>query len=249
MSQYEARENMRIRLADNPNPGQGIVLGTSRDGRELVQINWIMGPHEKSRNRVFVEKGGRVTIEPADPSKSVDPNHNYYYDAMAESFHSTFVVSTGVQTGTVLEKMANGHPFMDCLYNFDYERDAPDFTPRITGAWSLVGEGRCVADLSILRKSKLSDGCDRIHYTYPIPSGLGYCLTTYSGDGDPLPAFQGDPFLVSIPQHTIESIAYLYWQLLDVDNRVALAVKYIPRDTGWSRIFLINQRKKVEKEE
>ena len=35
--QLTARENMAVRLARNPYPGRGIVLGTSRNGRELIQ--------------------------------------------------------------------------------------------------------------------------------------------------------------------------------------------------------------------
>lgn len=245
--QYVAHENMRIRLGDNPYPGRGIVLGTSRDGRELVQIYWIMGRHEKSRNRVFIESGGQVSTVAADPSKAEGPRNIFYYNAMDESLKKIFIVSNGIQTDTVLRKMANGQSLMDSLYEFSYESDEPDFTPRITGAWSRNFEGFYVADLALLRKAESSDESVRFHFQYEsIPRGFGYCLTTYLGDGDPLPAFQGEPFLVCVPPYAIESMAYDYWEYLNVDNRVSLAVKYINRDTSQSKIFIINRYKQVK---
>jgi len=72
--QLTARENMAVRLARNPYPGRGIVLGTSRNGRELIQIYWLMGRHEDSRNQVFIESGGRISTVVADQSKAKDPN-------------------------------------------------------------------------------------------------------------------------------------------------------------------------------
>ena len=47
-------------LAANPYPGRGIVLGTSQDGRHAVQIYWIMGRSDNSRNRVFSIDGTRI---------------------------------------------------------------------------------------------------------------------------------------------------------------------------------------------
>ena len=191
------------------------------------------------------EQAGRVSSEAADRAKVEDPSLTIY-DAMDESFHSTFIVSNGAQIDSVLRKMGNGHSIMDALYEFSYENDGPDFTSRITGVWSRDSLGAYVADLAILRKSKLGSGCDRFHYQYEaIPSGFGYCITTHFGDGNPLPAFQGEPFSVCIQDHSIEAVAYKYWECLNVDNRVALAVKYITKDTGWSRTFPINRYKKV----
>ena len=242
----EAHANLAA-LRTNPYPGRGIVVGLDETGQYLVQVNWIMGRSENSRNQVFIESGGKVSTVAADQSKAKDPNQIFYYNAMDEWFHSTFIVSNGIQTDTVLRKMENGHSFMDAMYEFSYELDEPNYTPRITGAWSIDLGGFYVADLAILRKSESSDGCDRFHFQYEsIPRGYGYCLTTYSGDSNPLPAFQGEPFLICIPPYTIESMAYYYWEYLNVDNRVSLAVKYINRDTGQSKTFLINRYKQVK---
>jgi hypothetical protein len=68
--------------------------------------------------------------------------------------------------------------------------------------------------------------------------GLG--LTTYLGDGNPLPSFQGDPLLLPCagePHDLIET----YWQALDATNRIALAVKRIPDDGTTSTVLLRNR--------
>lgn len=98
--------------------------------------------------------------------------------------------------------------------------------------------------MSLLRKSPWSRICDRLLYEFnDIGHGLGYCLTTYRGDGDPLPAFQGEPYLLPLSGGA-RDIAETYWKALNVDNRVSLAVKFIPKD-GLSKIEIINKYSKV----
>jgi len=42
-------ENLKI----NKYPGRGIIIGMSPDSRNMIQVYWIMGRSENSRNRVF----------------------------------------------------------------------------------------------------------------------------------------------------------------------------------------------------
>jgi hypothetical protein len=64
-------------------------------------------------------------------------------------------------------------------------------------------------------------------------------LTTYAGDGDPLPSFSGDPLLLPLVG-SAEEVLDTYWNALNADNRVALAVKEISsRQT--SRILVRNR--------
>ena len=67
----EARENFARHLARNPYPGRGLVLGSAVGGGWL-QVYWIMGRSENSRNRVFVSDGGELRTEAADPAKVAD---------------------------------------------------------------------------------------------------------------------------------------------------------------------------------
>ena len=72
-------------IQDNPYPGRGLIIGTSDDGQNMVQVYWIMGRSEYSRNRVFeTAPGGRLYTEAADPAKVKDPSL-IIYDAMLEN--------------------------------------------------------------------------------------------------------------------------------------------------------------------
>jgi hypothetical protein len=107
------------------------------------------------------------------------------------------------------------------------EPDAPHYTPRISGMLDLrqdVGE----VTLSILKANKADPACtDRVTYRPAVPlAGLGVGLTTYAGDGNPLPSFSGDPLLLPLAG-SAEDVLDTYWNALNADNRVSLAVKEI----------------------
>ncbi len=100
-----AQANLR-NLARNPYPGRGIVAGLDETGGYMVQVYWIMGRSENSRNRVFkadddIGNIGRLYTEAADSSKVKDPSL-IIYNAMREvGYH--YIVSNGDQTDTVFE--------------------------------------------------------------------------------------------------------------------------------------------------
>lgn len=223
----EATRNL-VKLSQNFYPGRGIVIGTSKSGSHIVQINWIMGRSENSRNRVFLTEGGRVFTAPADPAKMKDPSL-IIYNAMAEidGYH---VVSNGDQTDTVMsDAFSTCSPsLVHALTERAFEPDAPNFTPRITGLCIREKNGKYRAELSLLRRSELcADECERSYYEYSgIMPGFGFCVTTYDSDGDPLPAFSGSPFPVPI-NGNIDEVAHNFWSILNQFNRVAIAVKFI----------------------
>jgi IMP cyclohydrolase len=238
------------RLSVNPYPGRGIVIGTSTDGLHAVQIYWIMGRSETSRNRVFSFEVGRLFTEAANPAKVKDPTGLTIYNAMDERNGESFVVSNGDQTDTVTEAIEQNQwcYLQEALCSRKYEPDAPNFTPRITGM-SWIGDGGiCGSELAIIRKSSLfsEDGaCEHIYYEYgEISPGYGFCLTTYNGDGNPLPAFTGEPYLLLI-EGDLQGVAEDYWKLLNPDNRVSLAVKFINLARRESELTIINQYDKV----
>ncbi len=82
---------------------------------------------------------------------------------------------------------------------------------------------------------------DRFTYRPAMPApGFGVGLTTYSGDGTPLPSFAGDPLLLPC-QGSAEAVLETYWNALDANNRVSLAVKWIPAQGGSSTIQIRNR--------
>lgn len=233
-------------LRENPYPGRGIVVGLDdEESTSLVQVYWIMGRSENSRNRIFVEgERGLVATEAADPAKVKDPSL-IIYNAMVEGMcdrEPFVVVSNGKQTGDVAERIQR-MLFCQSLSGYEYEPDVPNFTPRIT-AVSYWQNSLPKAKMSILRKSPWTEACDRHQYEYDaLGAGFGHCITTYSGDGDPLPSFRGEPLLMPLLGN-IEDIAFGYWEALDPDNRVSLAVKFIPT-SGESKTFIINKYTRV----
>jgi len=127
-----ARLNLKG-LSQNPYPGRGIVIGTSEDGLYAVQIYWIMGRSENSRNRVFCVSGGVLFTEGADPAKVKDPSL-IIYNAMNE-YCGVFIVSNGDQTDTAVIRLTSNASatLRDMLVHRQFEPDVPNFTPRITG--------------------------------------------------------------------------------------------------------------------
>jgi hypothetical protein len=73
-----------------------------------------------------------------------------------------------------------------------------------------------------------------------LPAGLGLGLTTYQGDGNPLPSFAGEPLLLPCGG-SAEQALDLYWDALDAENKIALAVKRVPLNGGPSEILVRNQ--------
>ena len=233
-------------LGGNPYPGRLIVVGLDETGENLVQVYAIMGRSENSRNRVFgCGDNGRLFTEAADSSKTKDPSL-IIYNAMREAhtgIQTLYVVSNGHQTDAVADECSR-NSLVATMIKWEYEPDAPNFTPRITSVTYWGNAGFPISLISILRKSVWSGRCDRhLFGINDIGRGFGYCFHTYSGDGDPLPAFRGEPYLVPLIGDA-NQIADTFWQALNADNRVSLAVKFIPKD-GPSNIFVINKYEKV----
>lgn len=250
--QQTADTNLAL-LAENSYAGRGIIVGLSEDEKHLVQVYWIMGRSANSRNRTFGcdRVTGRVYTEAADPSKVKDPSL-IIYDAMKEfrNWESvTAVVSNGGQTGDVVNGMQCGRTLIQSLAGYDYEPDEPHFTPRITAqcTWRFISVGHFhpTAEIALLRKSRMGRTCcDRNLYMYgDLAAGLGHCITTYQSDGDPLPSFEGEPYLLPL-RGDAGQVAHTYATALEGPNFIALAVKFIQK-SGESEIVLVNTHAKV----
>lgn len=228
-------------LRGNPYPGRGIVAGLDDSGMFLVQVYWIMGRSENSRNRVLTadNETGRLFTEAADPAKMTDPRL-VIYNAMLEC-GPNFIVSNGDQTDTVAQAVRVNY-LNAALQWRSYEPDEPNFTQRIT-AMSTLGIRPCI-QMAIQRRSPFGETCDHLHYSYVAHPGFGHCITTYAGDGNPLPAFCGDPLVMPLVGG-INEVAELYWDALDETNRISLAVKFIGTRTRQSNIHIVNKYTKV----
>lgn len=229
---------MNDRIVGNPYVGRGIVIGKSADGRKAATAYFIMGRSANSRNRVFTVKNGEVFTEPFDASKVEDPSLIIY--AALRTLDNKLIVTNGDQTDTVYDGIVNGKSFSESLESREFEPDAPNFTPRISGMITFA-DGSFKYEMSIL-KSLDEDGTDCARYTYSYPSkaGLGHFIHTYVTDGNPIPTFQGEPERVSIPD-SIDDFADEIWNGLDENNRISLYVRYTDLGDGSYTEKVINK--------
>ena len=224
-------------LKDNEYAGRGIVIGTSPDRKNAVCAYFIMGRSENSRNRVFVKTGETLKTEPFDVSKVSDPSL-IIYNAVRKTENS-LIVTNGDQTDTVYNLMSEGKSFKESLETREFEPDAPNFTPRISGI--LYFENGFNYEMSILKSiDENGSDCCRYTYSYPSVAGLGHFIHTYNCNGDPLPTFTGEPHRISI-KNNIEEFANEIWESLNVDNKISLYVRYTDIETGKYTDKIINK--------
>lgn len=226
-------------LQRNAYPGRGIILGKSADGTKAAAAYFIMGRSENSRNRVFVEDGEGIRTQAFDPSKMTDPSLIIY--APVRVLGNKTIVTNGDQTDTIYEKMDKQMTFEQSLRTREFEPDAPNYTPRISGIMH-IENGSYNYAMSILNSNNGNpDSCNRYTFAYENPAaGEGHFIHTYMGDGNPLPSFEGEPKLVAIPDD-IDTFADLLWQNLNEDNKVSLFVRYIDIATGKYTSKIINK--------
>jgi len=220
-------------------PGRGIVIGTSEDGKYAVCAYFIMGRSENSRNRVFVEDGEGIRTQAFDPSKMEDPSLIIY--APVRVLGNSTIVTNGDQTDTVYDLMKEGKTFEESLRTREFEPDAPNYTPRISGLMNVEG-GKYDFAMSILKSNNGDPSqCLRFTYTYDNPkAGEGYFIHTYMQDGNPLPSFEGEPTRVNIAGD-IDTFTNNVWNALNADNKVSLFTRYIEIATGKYETRIINK--------
>ena len=217
-------------LQENSYPGRGIVLGRSEDGTKAVAAYFIMGRSENSRNRIFVEEGEGIRTQAFDPSKLTDPSLIIYAPVRVLG-HRT-IVTNGDQTDTIYEKMEKGLTFEQSLRSREFEPDAPNYTPRISGVME-IENGTYSYSLSILKSNNGDPACcNRYTFSYEnCAAGEGHFIHTYMHDGNPLPSFEGEPKLAAIP-NDMEKFTNMLWNNLNPENKVSLFVRYIDIATG-----------------
>ena len=233
--------SLKQELSGNSYPGRGIIIGKSADGKYAVTAYFIMGRSENSRNRVFVEDGSGIRTQAFDPSKLTDPSLIIY--APVRVLGNKTIVTNGDQTDTIYELMDKQQTFEQALRTREFEPDAPNYTPRISGIMHIENGGFNYA-MSILKSSNGDPGsCCRYTFAYENPlAGEGHFIHTYKGDGNPLPSFEGEPKRVAVPDD-MDAFASLLWNSLNEENKVSLFVRYIDIETGKYETRIINKNK------
>lgn len=193
-------QNLIDLLEHNEYPGRGIVVGSGR------VYYFIMGRSVNSRNRIFVPTDDGIRTEAHKPELVEDPSLIIYHPV--RTMGDALVVTNGDQTDTIVEA---GDFRRGCMTR-EFEPDAPNFTPRISAILNADGS----FELSIL-KHQASGRCLREFFCYEgADEGVGYFLSTYDHDGDPLPTFTGEPIEVRMPEPDE------VWAALNDANKISL---------------------------
>lgn len=226
-------------LRENSYPGRGIVLGRSADGTKAAAAYFIMGRSENSRNRIFVEDGEGIRTQAFDPSKLTDPSLIIY--APVRVLGNKTIVTNGDQTDTIYEGMDRQLTFEQSLRSREFEPDAPNYTPRISGIMHVEG-GKYSYAMSILKSDNGNPAaCNRYTFAYEnCTAGEGRFIHTYRCDGNPLPSFEGEPKLVAIPDD-MDAFTDMLWNSLNEENKVSLFVRYIDIATGKYETKIVNK--------
>ena len=225
-------------LKKNAYPGRGIVIGKSADGKCAVFAYFIMGRSENSRNRVFNVKNNAVYTEPFDFSRVSDPSLIIY--SAIRKIDNKIIVTNGDQTDTIYDFIENGSDMRSALRTREFEPDAPNLTPRISGVLTF-DKGDFAYEMSILKSADPEGmGCNRFFYEYVPMNGLGHFIHTYVTDGNPLPTFTGEPERVVIPAD-IDELTTDIWENLNEENKISLYVCYTDLTTAKQEIRLINK--------
>ncbi|MBR2826970.1 MAG: inosine monophosphate cyclohydrolase [Erysipelotrichaceae bacterium] len=210
-------------LKNNKYPGRGIIAG--EHAGKMVIAYFIMGRSVNSRNRIFAKKDDIIYTRAFDESKVADPSL-IIYNAIRE-FGDKTIVTNGDQTDTVYEYLSKGKSFKDALDTREYEPDSPNYTPRISALIDQNGY-----DIAILRKN--GENCGRDYYHYTRENNRGHFISTYVCDGNPLPAFEGEPFeiMLDLP---FKEFAERLWKSLDPSNKVSLYIRFADREVIFNR--------------
>ena len=235
------KQNLFSLLENNSYPGRGILIGKSPDGKYAVCAYFIMGRSANSRNRIFVTDGEGIRTQAFDPSKMEDPSLIIY--APVRVLGDRTIVTNGDQTDTAYDGLSAGRTFEESLRCREFEPDAPNYTPRISGLIER-GDGGFSYQLSIL-KSASGDpaSCERFLYSYAVPlPGEGRFISTYRCDGNPLPSFEGEPVRVGVGGD-IDTFSTALWDALNTDNKVSLFVRYIDLENGNTETRIINKNR------
>ncbi len=233
------KKNVEYNLKNNEYPGRGIIIGANASGEKLVQVYWVMGRSENSKNRIIVLEDDTIKTKPFDVSKCKDPSL-IIYNALRH-FDNYYIISNGDHSDTVYDFLKSGDTFESALKQRTFEPDGPNYTPRISGL-IIFNPEKPVYKMNILKAAENNPSLPvKKTWDYDgFENGIGHCFHTYKENGNPLPPFKGAPYQVELGE-SIEDVAEFYWNILNQNNRISLAVKFIDAKTGEVEYKIINK--------
>ncbi len=193
-------------LRNKEYPGRLIIIGRDPSGENLIIVYAITGrsPSSQARRIDVTAEGAWVTPTDKEILKEAKSELLIY---PAILYGRGIAVSNGRQTSDIKDALSRDLDPVDILSSslsqWDYEPDAPTFTPRISGC--VLPDGK--AALSIIKR-KEQGSSSRSYFKIPMLPSKGKMISTYSGiNRDPLPSFEGEPEDVPLIYRTAEETA------------------------------------------
>lgn len=230
-------------------PGRGIIIGCDISGKRSVVVYFITGRSPSSQARRLLWKKPVLWVKATDENLIQEDNRDLLiYPAIMVG--QGIAVSNGKQTEDIVKCLSlHSEPkkiLEEALKDWNYEPDAPIFTPRISGC--LLPDGR--AALHIIRREH--DGSSRREiFEVPVKRGEGKFIATYSGPNkDPLKPFSTEPIEVKIKAKKAQDLADVVYESLRPQDRkkdFRVAVATIFWENQISRIgdiFIINRNER-----
>ncbi len=214
-------------------PGRVIVIGRDPSGSRTAVIYAVTGRSPSSQARKLESREDGVWVRPTDEEVLKKGNPDLLiYPAILFSKRGV-AVSNGKQTSDVrrrLDETSAPGPveiLAQGLSGWDYEPDAPIYTPRISGC-VLAGPK---AALSLIKRGAGGEAL-RSYHEIPLEAGKGKLVATYDGlNRDPLRSFPGAPIDVGLDAPDAAGLAEAVFEALKPgtggrDFRVAVACLY-----------------------
>lgn len=238
------------KLASLEYPGRLIVIGATPDGGKAAIIYAITGRSPSSQARKLMLREGGIWVQPTDDETLKQGNVDLLVYPAFLFGKAAIAVSNGKQTADVNVRLAPGADPVSALSTalaaWDFEPDAPIFTPRISGC--LVGRG---AGLSVVRRGPAGESL-RNYFEVGLRPGEGRLVSTYAGpNANPLPVFSGEPGFVALPGSTAaETAGAIYRDLGPAgdgkDFRVSVACVLVPlADPERADVHIINRHERT----
>jgi len=238
-------------LSSKEYPGRIIILGQDSTDKNVVSVYAITGRSPSSQARKLEYEQDAVWVKPTDKELLRKGNIDLLIYPSMFCLSQGIAVSNGKQTVYVMACLGQGESAAEilafALKKWDYEPDAPAYTPRISGC---VLPNK-IAALSIIRRAPKGATLRNV-YEFPLVPGKGKMIMTYEGKNrDPLPSFTGEPLDVDIKDTSPQDFAENIYKALKPtrggkDFSVAVACVFAP-DIVKKKfdIYIIN---KVERE-
>jgi IMP cyclohydrolase len=208
-------------------PGRLIIIGAPPGGGKTAIIYAITGRSPSSQARKLVHRDRGIWVQPTDEDVLKKGHVDLLVYPAILIGKPGIAVSNGKQTADVRDHLLAGADpvavLSRALATWDFEPDAPIFTPRISGC--LAGGA---AALSVVRRGPSGETL-RNYFEVALRPGEGRLVSTYEGpNADPLPAFEGEPRLVGLGGSTAAETAEMTFRDLAPaaggrDFRVAVA--------------------------